>query len=142
MSDHVFIVSFAAASYTFFAVFIATGIHLQRKVKRFLVYSLKAKGTIVSLENSVSMSSGMLYKVVNPVFAFKDAQGNEHRVRSSVGEDPNIHSIGDQIDVLYLPEAPQEATIDFKTLILMSRICWLAASISFVFATVILIFLS
>lgn len=142
MSDHAFIVVFAIAAYAIFAIFITVGIYLQLKVRRLLSNSLKAKGTIVSLEQSVCMSSELLYKVANPVFVFKDAHGKEHSVRSTAGEPPGVHSVGNHVDVIYRPESPQEATINLKTSILMPRICFLAASIAFIFATVILICLS
>jgi len=142
MSDHAFAVSLAIAAYTFFCIFISVGIYLQMKVKRLLKKSVKAKGTIMSLEQSVCMSSELLYKVANPVFTFKDVHGKEYCVRSSVGEPPGVHSVGDQVDVVYQQDLPQEATINLKTSILMPRICLLAASIAFIFATGILICLS
>ena len=125
MSDRAFIVLFAIAAYIIFAIFMTAGIYLQLRIRRLLKSSMKAKGTIVSIEQSVGMSSELLYKVANPVFVFKDAYGKEHRVRSSVGEPPGFHLVGNHVDVIYQPESPQEATIDLKALIVMSRICLL-----------------
>ena len=142
MSDQMFIVLFALTSYTVFAIFAAVGIYLQLKVQRILTNSLRAKGTIVSIEQSVCMSSELLYQVVNPVFVFNDIQGREHRVRSSVGEPPGSHFVGGNVDVIYRLEAPQEAIINLRMSILMPRICLFSAGLAFIFATVILIFLS
>jgi hypothetical protein len=101
--------------------------------------ALSAKGSIVSLERSVSMSSEMVYPTVFPHFRFMDVQGIEHSVRSSVGVHPEAHKVGDVVEVIYDSASPQDAYIDPQAVRQMVRISIFAAALAAIIATGIFI---
>lgn len=47
-----------------------------------------------------------------PVFAYSDADGATHRVRSGYGSEPPRYRLGDRVAVLYDPAEPARAEID------------------------------
>lgn len=140
MSSHSAFTLFALAGYLFAAIFLSAGFYLRRKIRRIVDSALIVKGTIVSLEKASSVSSDSIDRAFHPVFTFRDAQGAEHRIRSTVGTYPAPHKVGDLVEVFYRPESPQEAIINPKGFFQMARICFFAGIVAAVIATVIMIF--
>ena len=135
MSNHTFLVLFALAAYLFSAIFAVAGMVLRSRVRRLFQSALRTKGSIISLERSVSMSSEMVYPVVFPHFRFTDLQGVERSVRSSVGVQPETYTVGDAVEVTYNSASPQEAVIDPKTIRRMARIAIFASVFTAIVAT-------
>ena len=52
-------------------------------------------------------------KLHAPVFVFRDANGAEYTVRSKTGTNPPKYQVGDTVSVLYSPENPERAKIDW-----------------------------
>ena len=75
----------------------------------FLQRAIPGKGTIVKLIERRSDDGDTLYA---PVFTFTDAKGKSHKVFSSVASFPPIGDVGDEIDVLYDQNYPEEAKIN------------------------------
>ena len=67
--------------------------------------SLHAKGKIVDFERRNS-------RQVYPVFEFKDANGEQHRVTSSAQQGIFRLSAGDSVPIAYLRDDPERARID------------------------------
>jgi hypothetical protein len=139
MSDQTFLTLFALAAYAFAAIFFSAGYYLRSKTRRILDSAVATKGTIVSLEPSVSMSSSSIYKVFRVFFKFKDMQGVEHRVQASSYANPGDCNVGDIIDVFYDPRIPQKAITDPKTSFQMARICLGAAIAAGIVATAMIL---
>ncbi|HWD90748.1 MAG TPA: DUF3592 domain-containing protein [Verrucomicrobiae bacterium] len=135
MSDHAFLILFALAAYLFAGMLAVIGIVLRWRMRRLFRAALSAKGSIVSLERSVSISSEMVYPTVFPHFRFTDVQGTEHSVRSSVGVQPEAHKVGDVVDVIYDSASPQDAYIDPLAVRQMMRISIFVAALVAVIAT-------
>ncbi|MEI8291353.1 MAG: DUF3592 domain-containing protein [Verrucomicrobiota bacterium] len=136
MSDHTFLVVFALAAYLFAGVIGAGGIILRRRMRGPLK---SAKGTINSIEGSVTMSSSALYPIDIPHVRFPDMNGVEHCVALSESTEPERYKIGDIVEVFYDPSAPQHVFIDPKCVKGMSHVCLYAASFAVLVATVIFI---
>jgi len=137
MSDRTFLALFALAAYVFASIFFASGFYLRSKVRRLLASALPTKGVIACLEPTVSMSSSSIYRVFRVFITFRDAQGIEHRVKSTDYVNPGDYKEGDVVELFYNPQSPQEAVIDPKTIIRMAHICLFAASLATILATII-----
>jgi hypothetical protein len=80
-----------------------------QSARSFVDEAQNTTGTVVDLsERSDSDGDTMYY----PVFVFRDAKGEEHRIHSSVGSSPPAHQEGEEVTVLYLPDDPTEAKIE------------------------------
>jgi hypothetical protein len=64
---------------------------------------------VTKLVESRSGDSGTVFR---PVFVFRDAQGAEHEIYSTVGTYPPAHKVGDKVSVLYKADEPENAVID------------------------------
>ena len=73
--------------------------------QRFIANAVEAQAEIIDFVESEG-DNGSMYA---PVFKFKDAQGQEYTVKSSVGTGNPTEDIGDTIMVLYDPKAPENA---------------------------------
>ena len=135
MSDRTFLVVFALAAYLVAGMFAVAGIVLRSRMRRLFKSAFVARGSITSLEHSASMSSEMVYPVVYPHFRFTDTHGVEHSVRSSVGVQPKIFSVGDIVEVIYDSVSPQDAYIDSRAVKQLARISIFAAAFAAIVAT-------
>jgi hypothetical protein len=70
--------------------------------------ALSDRGTVLQLAVS-SDSDGYSYR---PVVMFIDAEGDRRVFTGQVGSNPPSYSPGEQVTVLYRPEAPDKAVID------------------------------
>ena len=77
----------------------------------FLKISVASQGTIVKLIASRSTSSSGNSTVYRPVVQFIDQNGNQVEFVSSTGSNPPSYKIGEEVEVLYNPESPNEAKI-------------------------------
>jgi Protein of unknown function (DUF3592) len=68
----------------------------------------RATGTVVRLEESSSSEGGTVY---SPVIEFS-ANGQTYSFESGNASDPPTNRVGDQVPVLYDPEAPEQARIE------------------------------
>ncbi len=67
------------------------------------------RGTVIDMASSRDSDGDWTYR---PVVAFTDASGGRHRFSSSVGSNRPSHSIGETVDIIYSPWAPEQAMID------------------------------
>jgi hypothetical protein len=135
MSDHTFLVLFALAAYLLAGMFAVAGLILRSRMRRLFKSALAAKGSVISLEHSVSLSSEMVYPTVHPHFRFTDTRGVEHSVRSSVGVAPDTYKVGDVVQLFYDSASPQDSCIDPKAVCQMVRISMFAACLTALIAT-------
>ena len=142
MSDQTFLTLFALVAYAFAVIFFLVGYYLRSKTRRILDSAVVTKGTIVSLEPSVSMSSESICRVFRVFFTFRGAQGIEHCVQASSYANPGDYDVGDVIDVFYDPQLPQKAITDPKASIQMTRICLGTAIAAAIVATVMILLLN
>ena len=75
----------------------------------FLSHAQTAKGTIVRLIESHG-ENGVSFK---PVFTFITKDGTKYKITSSISSSPPIAEVGEEIEVLYLPNSPKDAIIDY-----------------------------
>lgn len=105
-------------------LFIMSWVHTRER--RFVAGAARASGTVVDLEYSRSSDGGAYY----PVIRFVTAAGESVTFRSHVGSSPPSHQVGETLEVLYDPAAPQGArTAGFFALYLGSFITGLFALI-------------
>src|SRR5690349_15343081 len=130
MSGRTFLLLFSAAAYLLGGIFGGAALILRSRARQLLKSAVVTNGWIVSLERSVSMSSEMVYPTVFPYFKFVDAQGLEHKVRSSVGFEPEKYAVGDTVEVTYNPADPQQASIDPRSVQRVARISIFAAALA------------
>jgi hypothetical protein len=134
MTSNVEPIFFVLGGYLFGMIFLCVGYHLREKICRLKVSGLVARGKVVALEVSGSFSSED--KALHPVFAFRDMEGIEHRVRSAVGSYPASHKVGDVVRVFYLAHSPHQAIIDPKNYTLASLIFLLAGLAAIAIGTI------
>ena len=136
-----FTILFALAAYAFAAVFSFAGWRLQSVRRRQLDSALTAKGVVTSLETSISMGSDMVDRPLFPAFTFTAQNGVQYHVRSICGTFPATHKVGDVVEVFYQPTSPQEAIIDpHGSFVETSRICFFAAGLAALVASVMIVF--
>jgi len=76
----------------------------------FLKISITSQGTVVDLLESISSSNNSI--MYNPLVNFIDEKGNSIEFSSSSGSNPPSYTIGEQVEVLYNPEFPNDAKIN------------------------------
>lgn len=81
---------------------------LYKNTSTFLASATRTEGTVIELVRSRS-SDSTVYK---PVFNFVDDRGATIEVESSSGSNPPSYSVGERVDVFYLPGEPQNAKIN------------------------------
>lgn len=74
----------------------------------FLAEAVSARGTVAALERSQNGDSVSYF----PLVIFTDEQGETQRFRSSTGRNPAAYGVGEQVEVLYLSNRPDEARIN------------------------------
>ncbi len=80
-----------------------------QRTQKFLRDATRADGQVVRLVERPSSGSGTVFY---PVYAFRDAGGQEREIYSSTGSFPPSHSVGDTVRLLYRPEQPSAARTD------------------------------
>lgn len=77
--------------------------------RSFVRTASRAQGTVIKIEERESGDSG---KMSYPVYIFRDSQGGEHEIVSSMGSFPPAHKVGDTVTVLYRADQPEKAEIN------------------------------
>lgn len=85
-----------------------------RSTRSFLAKALSTEGTVIDFiaSRSTSSSSGTSSYTYQPVVVYTDANGDITQFVSSVGSNPPDYSVGERVEVLYLPGKTQEAKIN------------------------------
>jgi hypothetical protein len=76
---------------------------------RFVDSAARAEGTVIKMVERRSRDSGTMY---SPVFVFRDAQGRNHEIYSSVSRYPPAYKVGETVTVLYDGDDPDHAKLD------------------------------
>lgn len=82
----------------------------------FLTRAMRTRGLVVALTTRWGGTNGSSRRsdrtlTYAPTFTFADQDGKEHRVRSHSSANPPSHRVGENVDVLYDPTAPDHAQI-------------------------------
>jgi hypothetical protein len=104
----------------FGSVFLIIGLILTGKSISLLADAQRAKGTVVALEwrdddsnRGVSRKTSVPDKPsAYPVVEFTSADGTHRTFRSSTGSNPPSYDEGDQVEVLYRADSPEDAEIN------------------------------
>lgn len=84
----------------------ATGLHAWN----FTRHAVKASGTIIEMRPRYDRESNSTS--YSPTFRFRDGQGGEHTVDCNFSTYPPLFQIGEKVNVLFRPDAPDKARID------------------------------
>ncbi|MFF4531582.1 DUF3592 domain-containing protein [Streptomyces sp. NPDC001407] len=80
----------------------------------FLTNAERARGTVVALDWQEDRDGGSRQDnppVAYPVVEFTSANGARTRFQDSAGSNPPSYKVGEQVEVLYRPDAPEDARI-------------------------------
>lgn len=88
--------------------FLAGAFFWYQSTNIFIDNAVSTEGIVIDLELSRSNDSSAYY----PILSFVDSHGNEIRFRSSSGRNPPSYSVGEPVEILYLPEDPHDASIN------------------------------
>lgn len=80
--------------------------------QRRIATMVPATGTIVALDARTSRTSDRNGLVYYPVVEFRTSKAETIRFQGEIGSNPSPYKVGDQVKVLYDPQAPQSAVID------------------------------
>ena len=87
-----------------------------KSTRNFLAAATKTSGKVTELEERVSTSTkdGRSTRSLSyyPRVQFSGPNGEEINFTSSVGSSPASYDVGESVEVLYLPQAPQQAKIN------------------------------
>ena len=79
------------------------------RTRRFVVSAKRAEGIVIKLVERQDPDSGTVY---HPVVRFRDSDGREHEIYSSVGAYPPSFRVGDKVTMIYTDGRPEEAVVD------------------------------
>lgn len=102
----------------FGTVFLVVGLILAGMSVSFLADAERARGTVVELEwrsddNGASRKARENNRpVAYPVVEFTSADGTSRTFRSSTGSNPPSYEEGEQVEVLYRADSPEDARIN------------------------------
>ena len=102
----------------FGALFLVVGLILAGQSVSLLADAKRARGTVVSLEWRTEHSSSFHKnrssdkRMAYPVVEFMSADGKQRTFRNSVGSNPPSYEAGEQVEVLYRADSPQDARIN------------------------------
>lgn len=102
----------------FGAVFLVVGLILAGVSVSFLADAERSQGTVVALEwrndgSSTSRKARQNDKpAAYPVVEFTSADGTRRTFRSSTGSNPPSYDKGEQVEVLYRADSPEDARIN------------------------------
>ncbi|HEY6814851.1 MAG TPA: DUF3592 domain-containing protein [Croceibacterium sp.] len=92
-------------------VFVALGGWSYQQARSFAEQGQRAQGTVIEMIASRDNDDDGGYTYA-PMVEFRDAAGELHRFTSRVGSNPPSYSTGEAVEVIYTPQAPDEAVID------------------------------
>lgn len=90
---------------------LAGGFYAQRSAAAFDAAAVRTTAVIVDFEMRRSSGSKSTTTYA-PVFEFSDREGTKRRVTSASSSSGQEHKIGQRVEVLYLPSAPEQARLD------------------------------
>jgi hypothetical protein len=90
---------------------LAGAVYAQRSAAAFDAAAVRATAVIVDFEARRSSGSRPTTTYA-PIFEFSDREGRKHRATSTISRSTPEHRIGQGVEVLYLPSAPEEARLD------------------------------
>ena len=91
---------------------VGLGLWLYKSTSAFLGRAASTQGTVVEIRPSGD--EGTTY---HTVFEYKDQSGATHRKVSTLASNPPSHSVGEKVEVLYVPGEPSDGRIkDFMSL--------------------------
>ncbi|OUS12302.1 hypothetical protein A9Q89_06590 [Gammaproteobacteria bacterium 53_120_T64] len=88
----------------------ASGIYLALFQVELWLHGSPARGVVVALHSGTANSSGR--SPYRPEVAFTTEDGKVVRFIHRTGQSPAAYAIGDEVELNYLPKAPQRALID------------------------------
>jgi hypothetical protein len=92
---------------------LAGAVYLYSNTRSFLAGAVHAQGTVVDLRRTESLDSHSNRSVsYYPVVQYAEAGGRKIEFTSDSGSNPPAYSRGDQVEVLYHPDAPEKARIN------------------------------
>lgn len=102
-------------------IFFLVGRSIYKKIKYLTDHGVTTMGTVIDLKKEYFHSTRSGNSVsYNPVVEFKTGTNKLIRFESEVGANPPDFEIHQQVEIIYLPENPQNASIkDGKSLYLM-----------------------
>lgn len=83
--------------------------YLAEDTRRFVNHGVRVQGEVIELHFSRDSEGDGTYR---PEVKYRTPEGVEYRFISSNGSNPASFSRGEQVEVLYLPENPQDGRID------------------------------
>ncbi|MFI6008319.1 DUF3592 domain-containing protein [Streptomyces sp. NPDC051243] len=101
----------------FGGLFLVVGLILAGVSVSFLTDAERARGTVVALEWRNDGTGTARKKRVNddpaayPVVEFASADGTPRKFRDSTGSNPPSYEVGEQVEVLYRADSPEDARI-------------------------------
>ncbi|GGZ86903.1 DUF3592 domain-containing protein [Streptomyces bluensis] len=102
----------------FGALFLVVALILAGVSVSFLVDAERARGTVVALEwrnddhNGASRKTrGNNRPAAYPVVEFTSAEGTPRKFRDSTGSNPPSYEVGEEVEVLYRADSPEDARI-------------------------------
>ncbi|MGE0453181.1 MAG: DUF3592 domain-containing protein [Vicinamibacteria bacterium] len=90
---------------------LAGAAYAQRSAAAFDAAAVRTTGVVVDFETRRS-SGSKSSTTYAPIFEFSDREGTKRRVASATSSSGQEHRIGQRVEVLYLPSAPEEARLD------------------------------
>lgn len=90
-------------------VMMLVGVFLFMRTRQFLSSAQTAKGTVMQMVYSHSSEGGGGYA---PVYQFVTADGQTIVKQDSMSSNPPRFQVGQELDVLYLPDKPKKARIN------------------------------
>ncbi|MBD2450598.1 DUF3592 domain-containing protein [Nostoc sp. FACHB-152] len=95
------------------SIFAILGIVFVLNTHSFIGKSISTQGTVVDLERHTSTDSkGRSSTAYYPVIKFTPSSGDPIVFEANSGSNPPAHHRGQQIDILYNPQAPESAMIN------------------------------
>ncbi len=91
---------------------LAGAVYAQRSAAAFDAAAVRTTGVVVDFETRRSSGSKSTTTTYAPVFEFSDRDGTKRRVTSATSSSGQEHKIGQRVEVLYLPSAPEQARLD------------------------------
>lgn len=105
----------------------------------FTEHALRTQGTVVELQQAESKRSSNKRRssVYYPIVTFSTSDGQNITFRESVGTNPPAYEQGETVDVLYLPDNPNDARIkDWLSLWLLPTVFFSFGALSFLFGCI------
>ena len=92
-------------------LFLLIGLASGSRADEVAVNGVRAQGEVIAHQRSTSTTRGS-GRSYFPIVAFRDQTGQQRSFRSKVATPSGRFDIGEEVDVLYLPDNPHRAIID------------------------------